>query len=131
MVRQVSFFYGVVFVFTLISFSSCEKQPAVETEIATLGQRTIPANARIIQGIDIERYATSVHALWEFQLDWQWAEYVDWLKTSLDSRYTMVGNDNHQARFRRPLPGDTYNLEVQTLSRSSLHVRAKFCALPN
>jgi len=121
-----AFFYHTIICLLLLG---CQNGESVEKEIERLGRNTIPSEAKMIRNIEVDRKQHSVHAVWEFQLERNWKEYLRWVEGNLE-QYKTAGTGSSQATFRRFLPADVYHLEIQNVSTSLLHIRVRFSAFP-
>ena len=118
--------------FLLAVSSNCNapEERTIEQEIAVLVKTTVPGNATMIGGPDMQRNSNGVSAFWEFRSERSWKQYLDWVKAELDTTYTLIAVDEEKAHFWRSLPGDSYLLQLRNSSDNTLHVRVDFTARP-
>lgn len=111
---------------------SPEEPDDVLQRLNDVRERTIPPAAREVSFTGLQREPMSVRAVWEFEVDSNWAHYRLWVNTRLSRGFTASTTDKPALLFTMQLPGDTYNVDVNLLSEGPpLHVRITFVGRPS
>jgi hypothetical protein len=61
----------------------------------------------------MERTSWAVEARWTFETGMTWEAYVPWVESRLPEGFELRAEDRSTARFRRQLPGDVHQLDVE------------------
>lgn len=110
--------------------AACKDEDSAEKDILALSTKTMPADSRMIRGVEIKRQSSSVRAAWEFESDLPWKDYTAWVGKSLGGDYKLINADDGAVEFRRTLPGDVHVLEIRKTAAPPLRLSAEFTALP-
>jgi hypothetical protein len=115
----------------LLFLLSCSQNNSIEQEIKNLKNHTMPPNSRLVRTSQILRTDNSLSIFWEFESEWQWKEYIEWVTKNLDGEYSLISANETEAQFQRTVTGDVYNVQIENISTGSfLRIRVKFEAYP-
>jgi len=104
----------------------------LEQEVLALQGRMRPPNAQLLIEAELVRNSQSAAANWEYESDWSWTEYSTWLKGKLFD-YEPVDSDHAKMHFRRRLPNDVFQLDVESAETQRgppVRIRVSFRAHP-
>jgi hypothetical protein len=111
----------------LLFLLSCSKNNSIEQEVKNLKNHTMPPNSRLVRNSQILRKGNLLSIFWEFESEWQWKGYLEWVTKNLDGEYSLISANETEAHFQRTLTGDVYNVQIENISTGSfLRVRVKF-----
>jgi len=81
----------------------------------------------LVRNSQILRKGNLLSIFWEFESEWQWKGYLEWVTKNLDGEYSLISANETEAHFQRTLTGDVYNVQIENISTGSfLRVRVKF-----
>ena len=115
----------------LLFLLSCSQNNSIEQEIKNLKNHTMPPNSRLVRTSQILRTDNSLSIFWEFESEWQWKEYIEWVTKNLDGEYSLISANETEAQFQRTVTGDVYNVQIENISTGSfLRIGVRFEAYP-
>jgi hypothetical protein len=100
-------------------FFSEEPKPRFEKLASTYQQLTVPANAGSVELSDITKRKHSADARWEFETEWDWGRYHEWVRKQLAGKFETEKKTEDEMVFLRGEAGDTYILRVEKLREGS------------
>jgi hypothetical protein len=114
----------------LLLFNACAREvdpdAALKVRLAELQERTLPPGSRIANSSGLIRSQFSVAASWEFETDWDWQKYSEWLRSQLVG-FEAIRSNSGEIVFSRPVGNDTESITVRALSTSQrLQVHVSF-----
>ena len=118
---------AVLAVVCWFTFFSEEPKSPFEKLTATYQKLTVPANAESVNAskITTKRYSADAH--WEFETEWDWARYREWLKSQMEGKFRIAKESDHELIFRRTEFGDAYSVTAEKLAEGTpLRIRIKF-----
>jgi hypothetical protein len=118
----------------LMSCQACGHQAdpdaALKGRLAELRRQTTPPTAPIDTSSGPVRSQFSVAASWEFETEWDWKTYSEWVKSEL-SGFEIIRRNDPEIVFARPVGGDTESIAVRRVSNSRpLRVQVTFRMYP-
>jgi hypothetical protein len=85
----------------------------------------------LVRTSQILRTDNSLSIFWEFESEWQWKEYIEWVTKNLDGEYSLISANETEAQFQRTVTGDVYNVQIENISTGSfLRIGVRFEAYP-
>ena len=117
-------------------FSSCgcrdDSGEFLRRETTDLQRRTVPPGVQMLARSGPTPTGWSETAQWEFETNWDWAQYKQWVASELQPDFSI----NHVNGFRlvvvRSLGGDTEQLALEAASGGHrLKVRIMFMIYPD
>lgn len=116
----------------LLSLAGCNTPDPLQQEILTLQERTMPPGAQLVERTNLTRDGYTARASWEYETDWNWDKYATWISDNLAANYQVVTREQMRLEFRRPLPADVFQLQIEMgMSNGARRVRVNFRAYPD
>jgi hypothetical protein len=115
----------------ILCLADCDKPDPVQQEVLTLEDRIRPPGATLAEKVNLVRNDKSAIASWEYQTDWDWEKYTEWVSDSLAADYKRIANEETRLRFRRGLGGDVFELQIDSVSNGIRKIRVQFRAFPD
>jgi len=129
--RGASTFIATSLALLLFGLIACDKRDPLSEEIRTLQNHTIPPGSIMVEKTDLARNGQTAIATWVFETDWDWERYSRSLNENVPTGYKPVASDNTTLQFRRSLPGDVYEIRIESrMLTDRLTVRVQFHASP-
>ena len=88
-----------------------------EHEVELIRRISLPEDAQNPVSGPTERSSWAIEARWTFQTRMSWEAYVIWIGSRLPEGFELRAGDERSARFRRQLPGDVHQLDVEATGR--------------
>ncbi len=116
----------------LLCLAACDKPDSVQQEVLTLRNRIRPPGATLVEQVNLVRNHNSAITSWEYETDWDWKKYTEWVSDSLAADYNRIAHEGTRLQFRRSLRGDVFELQIDSsMPNGSRKMRVQFRAFPN
>ena len=108
--------------------TACQRPDAIQEEVQQLRSRTVPPAARVLSESNLTREPFTAWAAWEFETDWDWGKYTNWVAGEATG-YHLTLRETNRLSFSRQLTGDTFALQIGSRAGKRIHV--DFVATPD
>jgi len=118
-------------VLLLWGFAGCGEPDRLQEEILILQDRIRPPGASFVEKPNLVRNSRTASARWEYETDWDWEKYTTWVADNLAAHYEPIKTGKTKMQFRRRLPGDVFELQIESrMSSAARRILVNFYAFP-
>lgn len=101
-------------------------------ETMELQGRTVPPGSEVLAGSDSIQDGWSNTAHWQFETDWDWTQYKEWVTSELRPQFGGPRIDGSRLVFVRSREGDTEEVEIAGgVKASKLRVSVTLATYPD